>query len=389
MDKFYNNNEKNYLNKTNKNGRFKKSISFIAGGLVCAMLGGVTGGYGVYYMVKSDTEVSDDANKGNVYSSGASSTTTNTSKEFATSGDSLTIAQVVKMVAPAVVGVDATVNSTSGTANSLGSGFIISEDGLVVTNYHVIEGATSVSVILSTGEEVSAEVVNYDSVEDLAVLNIIDNIEMPGVADLGDSSAVETGEEVIAIGNPLGKEFSETVTSGIVSSANRTITKSDSSTVEYIQTDAAINSGNSGGPLINSQGQVVGINTAKEVGEGIEGIGFSIPINVLTEKLDSLSKPMLLLGITGRTIDENTAKLRNLPQGVYVVTVSEYSPAEKAGLKSGDVITNFGGNEITSIDQLNTYKQNYSEGDTVSMTISRNGKTQTLNVVLEASTNLN
>lgn len=389
MDKFYNNNEKNYLNKTNKNGRFKKSISFIAGGLVCAMLGGVTGGYGVYYMVKSDTEVSDDANKGNVYSSGASSTTTNTSKEFATSGDSLTIAQVVKMVAPAVVGVDATVNSTSGTANSLGSGFIISEDGLVVTNYHVIEGATSVSVILSTGEEVSAEVVNYDSVEDLAVLNIIDDIEMPGVADLGDSSAVETGEEVIAIGNPLGKEFSETVTSGIVSSANRTITKSDSSTVEYIQTDAAINSGNSGGPLINSQGQVVGINTAKEVGEGIEGIGFSIPINVLTEKLDSLSKPMLLLGITGRTIDENTAKLRNLPQGVYVVTVSEYSPAEKAGLKSGDVITNFGGNEITSIDQLNTYKQNYSEGDTVSMTISRNGKTQTLNVVLEASTNLN
>ena len=389
MDKFYNNNEKNYLNKTNKNGRFKKSISFIAGGLVCAMLGGVTGGYGVYYMVKSDTEVSDDANKGNVYSSGASSTTTNTSKEFATSGDSLTIAQVVKMVAPAVVGVDATVNSTSGTANSLGSGFIISEDGLVVTNYHVIEGATSVSVILSTGEEVSAEVVNYDSVEDLAVLNIIDNIEMPGVADLGDSTAVETGEEVIAIGNPLGKEFSETVTSGIVSSANRTITKSDSSTVEYIQTDAAINSGNSGGPLINSQGQVVGINTAKEVGEGIEGIGFSIPINVLTEKLDSLSKPMLLLGITGRTIDENTAKLRNLPQGVYVVTVSEYSPAEKAGLKSGDVITNFGGNEITSIDQLNTYKQNYSEGDTVSMTISRNGKTQTLNVVLEASTNLN
>lgn len=389
MDKFYNNNEKNYLNKTNKNGRFKKSISFIAGGLVCAMLGGVTGGYGVYYMVKSDIEVSDDANKGNVYSSGASSTTTNTSKEFATSGDSLTIAQVVKMVAPAVVGVDATVNSTSGTANSLGSGFIISEDGLVVTNYHVIEGATSVSVILSTGEEVSAEVVNYDSVEDLAVLNIIDDIEMPGVADLGDSSAVETGEEVIAIGNPLGKEFSETVTSGIVSSANRTITKSDSSTVEYIQTDAAINSGNSGGPLINSQGQVVGINTAKEVGEGIEGIGFSIPINVLTEKLDSLSKPMLLLGITGRTIDENTAKLRNLPQGVYVVTVSEYSPAEKAGLKSGDVITNFGGNEITSIDQLNTYKQNYSEGDTVSMTISRNGKTQTLNVVLEASTNLN
>lgn len=377
------------MDKFNSNRKLKKSISFVAGGLVCAMLGGVTGGYGVYYMVKADTEINGDSSKSSVYSSSASSTTTNTSKEFATSGDALTIAQVVKMVAPAVVGVDATINSTSGTANSLGSGFIISEEGLVVTNYHVIEGATSVSVILSTGEEVSAEVVNYDSVEDLAVLNITDDIEMPGVADVGDSSAVETGEEVIAIGNPLGKEFSETVTSGIVSSANRTITKSDSSTVEYIQTDAAINSGNSGGPLINSQGQVIGINTAKEVGEGIEGIGFSIPINVLTEKLDSLSKPMLLLGITGRTIDETTAKFRNLPQGVYVVTVSEYSSAEKAGLQSGDVITKFGGSKITSIDELNTYKQNYSEGDIVPMTISRNGKTMTLNIVLAASTNLN
>ena len=353
------------------------------------MLGGVTGGYGVYYMVKSDTEISDGSNKSSIYGSGTNSSTTNTSKEFTSSSGSLTIAEVVKMVAPAVVGVDATINSTSGTSNSLGSGFIISEEGLVVTNYHVIEGATSVNVVLSTGKEVSAEVVNYDSTEDLAVLKVTDDIEMPGVANLGDSSSVETGEEVIAIGNPLGKEFSETVTSGIVSSANRTITKNDSSTVEYIQTDAAINSGNSGGPLINSQGQVIGINTAKEVGEGIEGIGFSIPINVLTEKLEDLSKPMLLLGITGRTIDETTAKFRNLPKGVYVVTVSEYSAAEKAGLQSGDVITKFGGNKITSIDELNMYKQNYSSGDTVSMTVSRNGKNITLNVVLEASANLN
>ena len=386
MSKFHNNNENNCLD---KNRKFKKSISFIAGGLVCAMLGGVTGGYGVYYMVKSDTEISDGSNKSSIYGSGTNSSTTNTSKEFTSSSGSLTIAEVVKMVAPAVVGVDATINSTSGTSNSLGSGFIISEEGLVVANYHVIEGATSVNVVLSTGKEVSAEVVNYDSTEDLAVLKVTDDIEMPGVANLGDSSSVETGEEVIAIGNPLGKEFSETVTSGIVSSANRTITKNDSSTVEYIQTDAAINSGNSGGPLINSQGQVIGINTAKEVGEGIEGIGFSIPINVLTEKLEDLSKPMLLLGITGRTIDETTAKFRNLPKGVYVVTVSEYSAAEKAGLQSGDVITKFGGNKITSIDELNMYKQNYSSGDTVSMTVSRNGKNITLNVVLEASANLN
>ncbi|MDO4535279.1 MAG: trypsin-like peptidase domain-containing protein [Clostridium perfringens] len=369
-----------------KKGIVKKSISFIAGGLVCAMLGGVSGGYGVYYMMKSDIEVSDDKSNSSLYSS---TTTTNTSKEFATTGEALTIADVVKKVGPAVVGVDATINSTSGTGSSLGSGFIISDDGFVVTNYHVIEGATNINIILSNGEEVSAEVVNYDSTEDLAVLNIVDNIEMPGVAELGDSTSVETGEEVIAIGNPLGKEFSETVTSGIVSSANRTITKTDTSTVEYIQTDAAINSGNSGGPLINSAGQVIGINTAKEVGEGIEGIGFAIPINVLKEKLDSLSKPMLLLGITGRTIDSSTAKLRNLTEGVYIVTVSEYSAAEKAGLQSGDIITSFGGNKITSIDELNTYKQNYNEGDTVSMTVSRNGKAMNLQIVLEASTSVN
>lgn len=370
-----------------KEFKIRKPISLIAGGLVCAMLGGMTGGYGVYYMVKSDTEISDDRNS-STYSSN-SNIPTNTSKEFATDNNALTIAEVVKRVGPAVVGVDATLNSSPGTASSLGSGFIISEDGLVVTNYHVIEGAKSVSVILSTGEEVSAEVVNYDSEEDLAVLNITDDIEMPGVVELGNSSSVETGEEVIAIGNPLGKEFSESVTSGIVSSAQRTITKSNSTTVEYIQTDAAINSGNSGGPLINSQGQVIGINTAKEVGEGIEGIGFAIPIDVLKEKLENLSKPMLLLGITGRTIDSVTAKARNLQEGVYIVTVSEYSPAEKAGLQSGDIITSFGGNEVIDIEQLNSYKQNYNEGDTVDITISRNGKAMTLKVVLEASTSLN
>lgn len=380
-------NKKNLNHQKNKkNSKVKKVISLTAGGLICAMLGGVTGGYGVYYMIKTEID-SNDENKNTVYSH--NSTTTNTSKEFATSNDSLTIADVVKLVGPAVVGVDATINSNAGRGSSLGSGFIISEGGLVVTNYHVIEGSSSINIILSNGNEVSAEVVNYDAGEDLAVLNIIDNIEMPGVAELGDSSAVQTGEEVIAIGNPLGKEFSETVTSGIVSSANRTITKSDSSKVEYIQTDAAINSGNSGGPLINSQGKVIGINTAKEVGEGIEGIGFSIPINVLKDKLDNLSKPMLLLGITGRTIDETTAKLRNMPQGVYVVTVSQYSSAEKAGIQNGDIITSFDGNKITDIEQLNTYKQKYKKGDTVNITISRNGKDIKVKLVLEASTNLN
>lgn len=375
------NESNNKYNKKEKKNRssLKKPFALIAGGLVCAVLGGVVGGLSVSYTMKNSNNY-------------LPSPITNTNTQFAEEEGSLTVPQVVQKVAPAVVGVS-TKSIVSGNSiwnpqqeqEGLGSGFIISEDGLVVTNYHVISGASEVKVILNDGTEVNAKVVNYDAQQDMAVVKIIDNIKMPGIAELGDSSTLLAGEEVIAIGNPLGKEFSETVTKGIVSSANRKLTTSEGVVQEYVQIDAAINPGNSGGPLINSKGQVIGINTAKQSGTGIEGIGFSIPINKVKEKLDVLSKPILLLGISARDVNEELAKANGLEEGIYVVDVQEFSPAETAGLRIGDLITHFGGQRVKTTEELNTIKQQYNEGDVVKVTILRDGKQASVDVKLKVS----
>ena len=370
--------ESNKKHKKSKKS-FKKPLAVIAGGLVCAMLGGIVGGFSVAYAIRNTNNYTNTP-------------ITNTNTQFAGEEGALTVPQVVQKVAPAVVGVS-TKSIVSGNSiwnpqqeqEGLGSGFIISEDGLVVTNYHVISGASEVKVILNDGTEVNAKVVNYDAQQDMAVVKITDDIKVPGVAELGDSSILLAGEEVIAIGNPLGKEFSETVTKGIISSANRKLNTAEGVIQEYVQIDAAINPGNSGGPLINSKGQVIGINTAKQAGTGIEGIGFSIPINKVKEKLDVLSKPILLLGISARDVNEELAKANGLEEGVYVVDVQEFSPAETAGLKIGDLITNFGGQRVKTTDELNTIKQQYNEGDVVKMTILRDGKQVSLDVKLKAS----
>lgn len=358
---------------------FKKPLALIAGGLVCAMLGGIAGGLSVSYIMRDNTNYTNTP-------------ITNTDTQFATEEGALTVPQVVQKVAPAVVGVSTKSIVSGGSIwnpqqeqEGLGSGFIISEEGLVVTNYHVISGASEVKVILNDGTEVNAKVVNYDAQQDMAVVKITDNIKVPGVAELGDSSTLLAGEEVIAIGNPLGKEFSETVTKGIVSAANRQLTTSEGVVQEYVQIDAAINPGNSGGPLINSKGQVIGINTAKQSGTGIEGIGFSIPINKVKEKLDVLSKPILLLGISTKDITEDIAKKYNLVEGINIVDVQEFSPAEMAGIKIGDVITSFAGQKVKTTDEINTIKQKYNEGDVVKVTVLRDGKEVTLDVELKAS----
>ena len=208
---------------------------------------------------------------------------------------------------------------------------------------------------------------------------------MPGIAQLGDSSIVKAGEEVIAIGNPLGKEFSSTVTKGIISSPNRKMKTENGNVLDYIQTDAAINPGNSGGPLINSKGEVIGINTAKKVGEDIEGIGFAIPINEVKTRLGSLSKPILKLGITARTVTPELAKENNIEEGIYVVGVQEFSPAEKSGLKIGDLIIAFGGKRVKTLEELNQIKSQYNDGDSVPIEIIRDGKKVNLNLTLVAN----
>ena len=155
--------------------------------------------------------------------------------------------------------------------------------------------------------------------------------------------------------------------------------------LDYIQTDAAINPGNSGGPLINSKGEVIGINTAKKVGEDIEGIGFAIPINEVKTRLGSLSKPILKLGITARTVTPELAKENKLEEGVYVVGVQEFSPAEKAGLKIGDLIVEFGGKRVKTLEELNQAKSQYNDGDSVPVEIIRDGKKVNLNLTLVAN----
>ena len=302
----------------------------------------------------------------------------------------LTVPQVVEKVTPAVVGVSTKSLVRDQFFNvkeqeGLGSGFIINEDGYVVTNYHVINGAQEVKVIFSDGKEVNAKVVNYDAERDIAVIKITDNVKMPGIAQLGDSSIVKAGEEVIAIGNPLGKEFSSTVTKGIISSPNRKMKTENGNVLDYIQTDAAINPGNSGGPLINSKGEVIGINTAKKVGEDIEGIGFAIPINEVKTRLGSLSKPILKLGITARTVTPELAKENNIEEGIYVVGVQEFSPAEKSGLKIGDLIIAFGGKRVKTLEELNQIKSQYNDGDSVPIEIIRDGKKVNLNLTLVAN----
>ncbi|MBO3322149.1 trypsin-like peptidase domain-containing protein [Clostridium perfringens] len=374
-----NDNSKN--KKVKKKSGFKRGIALVAGAVIVAILGGAIGAGGVYYAFKNSIPVSTLENNSN---------TSVNPPAFKGEDGALTVPQVVEKVTPAVVGVSTKSLVRDQFFNvkeqeGLGSGFIINEDGYVITNYHVINGAQEVKVIFSDGKEVNAKVVNYDAERDIAVIKITDDVKMPGIAQLGDSSTVKAGEEVIAIGNPLGKEFSSTVTKGIVSSPNRKMKTENGNVLDYIQTDAAINPGNSGGPLINSKGEVIGINTAKKVGEDIEGIGFAIPINEVKTRLGSLSKPILKLGITARTVTPELAKENKLEEGVYVVGVQEFSPAEKAGLKIGDLIVEFGGKRVKTLEELNQVKSQYNDGDSVPVEIIRDGKKVNLNLTLVAN----
>ncbi|WP_313125411.1 S1C family serine protease [Proteiniclasticum ruminis] len=294
--------------------------------------------------------------------------------------EGLTIPQIVEMVQPAVVTVSVQVPGTTGWFNpqgsyseSIGTGFILNEEGLIATNYHVVENGEEIKVTLYDGQEVSAKLVNYDASNDLAVLQMDENIKVPGVVTLGDSSNLKVGESVIAIGNPLSKEFAGTVTSGIISATQRAVTIG-SNEYNYIQTDAAINGGNSGGPLINARGEVIGINSAKIATESVEGIGFAIPINTLIDGLDALSKAQLIIGIAGRGVDQETASANDTVPGVLVMEVQNNTPAYIAAIMVGDIITEFDGQKVTSVEELNKAKNTKEAGDEVVLKIYRDGQ---------------
>ena len=360
--------------KTKKKRGFNKTI---AGVIVCTLCSGFIGSGVTYLALKDNLTQTKTIN-------------VNPSK-FDTKSEALSATEAYNKVAPAAV-VVSTKSVTQGyfmqtqEVEGIGSGFIINEEGYILSNYHVIQGAQEISVTLSNDVTTTAQVVNYDENQDVAMIKITDeNVEIPATVELGDSDALQPGEEVIAIGTPLSTELSSTVTKGIISATSRSVAVESGVTMNLIQTDAAINAGNSGGPLVNTKGEVVGINSSKISGEAVEGIGFSIPINDIKDKIESLSKPILNLGISVRTIDEALSKQLNMEQGLYVVEVTEFSSAEKAGLKAGDIIVKADGNRITTFDEFKAVKNGKEEGDEISLEVIRNGESKTINVKLTAS----
>ena len=308
-------------------------------------------------------------------------------------------------VLPSIVGikVEYSVNSLmsmfggvqNSTATATGSGIIISEDGYILTNNHVVSSsssesyysvseATKLTVTLFNDEtEYEAKVVGTDEQTDLAVIKI-DKTGLPK-AEFADSDSIKVGEFAMAVGNPLGMESS--ITCGVISAVNRKITDTDGKSYTLIQTDAAINAGNSGGALVNSQGQVIGVNTLKLQGEGIEGMGFAIPINStedITSQLIEYSKVRRpYIGITGMDLDEKTAKANNLVVGIYVKAIDDFSAAEKAGIKIGDVIVEADGKKVSTMDELTEIKNSHQIGDEMKIKVNRDGEERELTVKLE------
>jgi len=308
---------------------------------------------------------------------------------------------VASKVRPSIVGIEVeySVNSifyrNKSTATAAGSGIIISEDGYILTNNHIVNSsstsyyyelgkANKVTVTLyNDSTKYDATIVGTDSQTDLAVIKI----EKNGLkaAELGDSDAVQVGEFAMAIGNPLG--LTDSVTAGIVSAVNREVSDQDGNSYVAIQTDASINSGNSGGALVNSKGQVIGVNTLKLSGTGVEGVGFAIPINSTKEIYEQLiqynkvKRPYI--GIGGYDLDEQTAEDNNLVVGIYIKTIEDFSAGEKAGLKIGDDIVEVDGTKVTKMDELNAIKNQKQIGDTLKLKVFREGKEKEITVTLQ------
>lgn len=269
-----------------------------------------------------------------------------------------------------------------------GSGIIMSEDGYIITNAHVVEGATSLKVITSDGETYEAQLVGSDTVTDLAVVKI----DATGLtaAEFGSSEDLRVADKVMAIGNPGGHELSSSVTIGYVSALNRAIANNTTGyTMEYIQTDAAINPGNSGGALINEYGQVVGINSAKISATGYEGLGFAIPIDTAQPIISDLIqygyvKDRAVLGISGQFIDSMTGRFYGLPQGEYVAQLNS-SEAQASGLQVGDVITAIDGQQLDSESTLRSAILSKKPGDTVTLQVYRSSTQQSATVELKLS----
>lgn len=420
-----------------RNTRKKENNRLLTKAAIIGVVAGLLGG-GIAYgglsaanlnsSTSSSTASSSSSNTGETGSvTTSSSGTTKVNKSTTTSG---TMTSAYKKVQNAVVSVlnykytsssssssdiyslfgygdsDSSDSGSSSSKKSLtlyseGSGVIYTTangKGYIVTNNHVISGAAKVKVILASGKTIAAKVVGKDSTSDLAVLSI-DSKYVTQTASFGDSSSLQSGQTVIAIGSPEGSEYASTVTQGIISSPSRTITY-NSNQMTVIQTDAAINSGNSGGALVNSDGQVIGINSMKlsssSSGDSVEGMGFAIPSNEVVTIVNQLVKKGKItrpqLGIKVAAIAELNSYYKkqlgistSLKKGLYVASVTSGSAAASAGIKKGDVITAADGKTVNDVATLHSILYSHNVGDKVKITVNRNGKTMTFTVTLQAS----
>jgi len=383
---FQENNENNEMNNTFyreviERKPEKSSRKFIALVLAAGLMIGTIFGYGMDNFLPNPGR---DAN--NVYAAAVDNT------KIVYSGTVSPVVPIAEKVSPSIVAISLKTRSRDFfgrvyEGQGTGSGIIIDKQGHIITNNHVVEGANDIIVILHDGKELEATLIGRDSQTDLAVIKVdADNLT---VAELGDSSALKVGELAVAIGSPMGTEYAGSVTAGIISGLNRTVSIGDDS-IKLIQTDAAINPGNSGGALVNSEGKVIGINTIKFAETRVEGMGFAIPINEAKPIIEDLinNKKVLrpYLGIQGITISKEEAEEYKLTQGVYVRVVIPGSGADAAGVRRGDIITKIDDKKVLTIEDLIAEIQKHKVGETVKIEVYNQGNEyKTLNVKLTAS----
>lgn len=323
--------------------------------------------------------------------------TTNVVSTTASTGTS-DVTTVAEQVLPSIIAIDVTAQTTTGYSmfgqqqqqetTGSGSGIIIAEKNnkmYIATNNHVIEGATSVTITFNNKKTAKATVKGTDSSKDLAVVEVdmsslsSETLSSVKIATIGDSTKTKVGEQAIAIGNALG--YGTSVTVGYISAKDREINSEDSSSVKLLQTDAAINPGNSGGALVNSKGEVIGINSSKFASEEVEGMGFAIPMATAESVLEELmnqktvdASEQAYLGITGRDITSEYVKAYGLPEGIYVSEVTSGSPAEKAGIQSGYIITGINGKEVKTLTELQEKLTQCKAGEKGTITVKINSE---------------
>ena len=392
----YNKNEKSQKNKTG----FGKTVilPFVSGVVGCSVVLGTC--FGVP-SIKSKLL----SNTNNISNTNSSSQNSGYVSQTSLSNYSDTSIYAANKILPSIVGIKVEYNVNSlismfgnsgqtSTASASGSGIIISEDGYILTNNHIVSTSSSESyyevseatkltvTLFNDDTEYEAKIIGTDEQTDLAVIKI----EKTGLskAEFADSDNIKVGEFAMAVGNPLGMQSS--ITCGVISAVNREVTDTEGKKYNLIQTDAAINSGNSGGALVNSEGKVIGINTLKLSGTGIEGMGFAIPINSTTDitsqliQYSKVKRPYI--GISGMDLSEETAKKYNLVVGIYVKSVDDFSAGEKAGIKSGDVIIEADGKKVTKMDELNEIKNSHKIGDEMKIKIKRDNSEKELTITL-------